>query len=159
LKARPRGAERSVAKHLSDIFVDLGLSPVERIPILGRTGPDLSSNELNLVIDVKSRKEVPATIFFPILGPFSFDQFFAVRLCCLSTLWDEGIHIAPLDFRSVLVTKYWEHMDEWRQEKNPQGVTALVLHRPTEPFGSALFIIHKSDYRRLYERCQILLNP
>lgn len=159
MKARPRGAERSVAKYLSDTFVELGLSPIQRIPILGRTGPDLSFNELDLVIDVKSRKEVPATIFFPILVPFSFDCFFAVRLCCLTALWDEEVKFAPLDYSSILVRKYWDHMDEWRREERPDGITALALHRPTEPFGSAVFIIHKTDYRRLYERCQTLLNP
>ena len=63
MKARPRSVERKVAAFLSRYFVQLGLSPVERIPVLGRSGPDITSNEWGLVIDVKSRLEVPKTPF------------------------------------------------------------------------------------------------
>ena len=59
MKATPRKAEREIALVFSQFFSDIGMSPVERIPILGRTGPDITINEANLVIDVKSRKSVP----------------------------------------------------------------------------------------------------
>ncbi len=59
MKARPRCVERSVAEALSSILN----TPVERIPVLGRTGPDLTYHPpLNLIVDVKSRINVPVSI-------------------------------------------------------------------------------------------------
>ena len=65
MKARPRRAEREVARHLSSFFEALGLPAVERIPVLGRTGPDITWNEFKLIVDVKSRLSVPKGISIP----------------------------------------------------------------------------------------------
>jgi hypothetical protein len=50
--------ERRVAEILSEHFVRMGLSPVQRIPVLGKVVPT-SRSTIGLVIDVKSRLEVP----------------------------------------------------------------------------------------------------
>ena len=69
MKARPRSVENEVAKYLSRKFAALELDPVERVPVLGRAGPDVSINQSQLAIDVKSRKEVPKIILCPRLTP------------------------------------------------------------------------------------------
>lgn len=63
MKARPRRAENRVAEVLSKIFSDVGKSPVKRIPVLGREGPDITWNEVKLIVDVKSRKANPKMMF------------------------------------------------------------------------------------------------
>jgi hypothetical protein len=143
VKARPRSVERSIADYLTLIFP--GLTPFSRIPVLGRTGPDLTINELNLVIDIKSRIEVPKQYMAFLTQD---DRFYVVPLNCLPTF--------PLPFdrtrySSVLVARWWDHMHAWTQQHHPHGITALILHRPKMPYGKAMFIVAKSDYGRLYE--------
>jgi len=58
-RRRWKRVEVRVAEILSEIFSDAGKDPVERIPILGRTGPDISHNQIELIVDVKSRHQVP----------------------------------------------------------------------------------------------------
>ena len=52
-----------MAEHLTAFFNSLGLREVHRIPVLGRTGPDIEINEFGLIIDVKSRLSVPTASF------------------------------------------------------------------------------------------------
>jgi len=150
MKARPRSVERKVAAFLSRYFVQLGLSPVERIPVLGRSGPDITSNEWGLVIDVKSRLEVPRTPFTP--HPIiDFDDelhLIGIKLKDLA-LMVEGAEAHPIDFSSALIRRWYEHMDEWTRTNYPQGIPALVLHRPKMPIGAALLILSQENRRRL----------
>ena len=39
------------------------MDPVERLPVIGRTGPDITMNKLALAVDIKSRLEVPKAVF------------------------------------------------------------------------------------------------
>jgi len=151
MKARPRAVENRVADALNEHFKALDVSQVERIPVLGRTGPDISLNELRLVVDVKSRKEVPKAIFFPLIGPFTFDGLVAVRLCNLPTLWDRNWSPALLGYSSKMITDYLEHMDEWTQAHAKDGVSCVILHRPEMPIGSSVVVIHSTSRRRLFD--------
>ncbi len=151
MKARPRSVENRVADALNDHFRLMGCSPVERIPVLGRTGPDISINEMNLVVDVKSRREVPKSIFFPLSVPFAFDGMVAARLTNLNTLWEPEHVPALLDFSSKLIRGYLEHMEEWTKAKAPGGVSCVILHRPEMPVGSSVAVIHSHNRRRLFE--------
>lgn len=63
MKRRPRRVEQKVAEHLTAFFAHLGLPEVKRIPVLGRTGPDIEINEFGLIVDVKSRQSVPTQSF------------------------------------------------------------------------------------------------
>jgi hypothetical protein len=139
-------------------FVRLGMTPVERIPVLGRTGPDLSINELKLVVDVKSRIEVPKALFFPLTVPFTFDHMTAVRLTNLYELWEENFddcfRSSPLAYSSKTVRDYLEHMEEWTAENCKDGVSCIVLHRPELPIGSCVAIIHSRSRRRLIEHAR-----
>lgn len=57
-------AERKIADELNRQFSDIGkFKTIERIPLLGREGPDLTVNESGLVINVKSRLEISRTLF------------------------------------------------------------------------------------------------
>jgi hypothetical protein len=160
MKARPRSVENRVAELVNDQLIPLGCSPVERIPVIGRTGPDLSVNEMNLIVDVKSRIEVPKSLFFPLLCPFHFDDMLAVRLTYLPLLWSEGwVQPAPLEFSSKIVRGYLEHMEEWTRERHPEGVSCVILHRPEMPIGSCVAIIHSTNRRRLIEYAKQCYTP
>jgi hypothetical protein len=131
---------------LSAVFVALGHAPVERQPVIGRTGPDLTLNAVGLVVDVKSRLEVPKTY----IGgcPRLHGELIVFPLKLL------GLPIEPLPcyHRSLLVERYWEHMDAWRRQKMPAGVTAVVLHRPALRFSAAQLVIHVDQFNLFEEK-------
>jgi hypothetical protein len=140
---------------LTELSKSVGASPVERIPVLGRTGPDITTNELGLVIDVKSRLEVPKGIFRK--NPTLFGELIGIPLDHLLLLAGD-LSFERSAFRSKLVERWFEHMDEWRREENPQGISSLALHRPKMPIGKSMFIIHKNSAEEL--KCQIMrLQP
>ena len=139
MKARPRRVEREIATILSDKFALIGLDPVERIPVLGRVGPDISLNAFGLVIDVKSRLEVPKG--FIVDQSTLFGDFIGIPISEMENL-DTPRVSGP---SSKLVTRWFWHMDEWRVQKAPSGITALVLHRPKLPYGNSILIIHKTQ--------------
>ena len=158
MKPRPRAVENRVAAYLTDLFVQAGMSPVERIPVLGRTGPDISLNELKLVVDVKSRLECPKTYF---CGTVCFDfEHWIIPLAQIPAFLDypdsqplEGeFPHKYLSYTSALVRGYWSHMDEWTRQYEPDGITAIVMHRPKMPVGRAVLIISKEDKRRFTTR-------
>ena len=154
MKQRPRSVERKVALILSEFYETLGLEPVERIPVLGRTGPDISINQLNLVIDVKSRLQVPTTYFIHqdcIIDFLDKNHLIGVSLDDIFMLFDEDAKTNYTKFSSVLVKRWYEHMDEWTKENCPTGITALVLHRPKMPVGKSLLILSKENRRRLIQ--------
>lgn len=150
MKPRPRHAERSIAEILSDFFSLYGYPPVRRIPVLGRTGPDIEINGFGLVVDVKSRLEVPKGVFFDRL--VSFCDYLAVPMEMLGELLISEAE--PVQFASVLVDRYYNHMHEWTVENCPSGITAVVLHRPKKPYGKAMLIMKKQDRRRFIEQCK-----
>ena len=146
MKARPRSVEREVANYLSSKFAEMKLDPVERIPVLGREGPDLTINQSKLAIDVKSRLEVPK-IMWRHHGATKWgitDPLVAVRLCEFEKLFvdlprSEAI-VPPKTVRG-----YMEHMAGWSQEHIP----AIVLHRPRIRIANAIFVIREADIQRL----------
>jgi hypothetical protein len=145
-RARFKSVECEVAKTLSDILFDVGKSPVYRIPILGRTGPDITINEVGLVIDVKSRKAIPERMFAIENTVTYFGDFVGFRL-------EDLLKVNRLDHSEIatmsnLVLKWWEHMDEWTQKYHP-GITTIILHRSRMPIGRATVIIHQKDRSEL----------
>lgn len=151
MQARPRSVENRVADALSKQFAQIHCAAVERIPVLGRAGPDITLNELNLVVDVKSRVEIPKALFFPLLHPFAFDAMTGARLKNLDALWCESAPLGCLDFSSKIVREYLAHMEEWTRANRPEGISCVVLHRPEMPIGESVALIYSSDRRRLIE--------
>ena len=151
MKPRPRRIEREVALHLSRFFTSHNLSPVERIPVLGRTGPDITINELGLVIDVKSRLSVPKTYVMECFKIMDYSRLIGVHLDCIDLLLGDA-NPGRIDFLSASVKKWYEHMDDWRRVEMPDGISALVLHRPGLAVGKSRLIISKNDRRRLIEK-------
>ena len=144
MKRRPRRIESEVAKHLSKEFAKLKLDPVERVPVIGRTGPDLTVNSSRLAIDVKSRKEVPKVMWkFKRLGKFG--GLLAVRLCEFERI------VADVPRPEVLLPKtvkdYMDHMAEW----DAGHIPAIVIHRPGMWTANAIFLIREADRERLIE--------
>jgi len=151
MKARPRRIENMVAEWITRLSVSKGYEPVERVPVIGRTGPDLTINGLGLVIDVKSRLEVPQSVLIDgPMGMIEMDGLIGVRLDCYELLFDRLIE--PNTFRrpSKIVKDYWLHMDEWKQQHYPKGITTLVLHKPGRHVGGSTFLIHSDERNKLY---------
>lgn len=155
MKARPRRTEREVAALLSEIFSCAGMSSVKRIPILGRTGPDIEINEVGLVVDVKSRRAVPKSALPKQRRAIQFSTgLIAFRL-------NEMADVANLTYDPVIstpisVSRWYDHMDEWRLEHRGDGITALVLHRPQMPIGNAAVVIKLSDRSLLCQRLHVV---
>ena len=128
MKARPRRVENQVADYLSAFFVGHGHDPVERIPILGRTGPDLTINSVGLVVDVKSRKSIPKCFTVPAQEVNYTGRYFICRLSSIERM-ATNIDDNWYDIKSKMVDDWYDHMDEWTKDNQPNGITALVLHR------------------------------
>jgi hypothetical protein len=152
MKARPRHAENTVASLLSDFYKEIDMKPVERIPVIGRTGPDITLNEFQLVVDVKSRKAIPPK-YVAFKKQYAYDfHYMIIPLHNLAEIRRKGF--APYSMAQVIamnskmIDGYWTHMDEWTQAHCPDGITAVVLHRPNLPYGNACLVISEQDRRR-----------
>jgi hypothetical protein len=156
MKARPRRIEREAAKHLSVFFRSLGLDDVERQPVIGRTGPDITLNDFQLVVDVKSRKSVPIT---PMLMKedkiiVCSDRWIGCRLGNPRELLDITPKAREVrDFK--MIGDWLDHMDEWTTKYCPEGITALILHIPGMPVKNSLLLVKFSHKERFYERCNL----
>lgn len=153
MKPRPRKAENRIAEELNKVFGDF--TPIERIPVLGRTGPDLTINELGLVVDVKSRKSNPKKFLKLLKGEKGhFVGFHEQPGLVFVRLSDVGKSITGWNLfkPSKTVEKYWMHMNEWTEKECPENLTAIVLHRPGMAYADSLVVMHINDRRELLER-------
>lgn len=149
MKARPRGVENLAAGQMNKIFIGLGMSPVERIPVLGREGPDITINESGLAVDVKSRIEVPKLLWKsnkghqanrPVLRQ---GGLLCVRLANLGCLYGDVSMSEDQLPGSKLVSDWLQHMAAWA---NPEGkVPAIVCHRPGMHTANAVFVMYAHD--------------
>jgi len=151
MKAKPRRAEREVASILSEHFAKAGYSPVERIPVLGRTGPDISLNKFKLIIDVKNRQKVPKC--FLVDEPTRCGRLIAFPLhTMIFEKYEES------DAQSLLVDYWIDHMEDWRKSNEPYGITAIVIRKPGTkelrgmPFGSSVMIIYFNQLEEYLRR-------
>jgi hypothetical protein len=155
LKAAPRRAEREIARILTERSALLGYDPIFRIPVLGKTGPDLTTNELNLVIDVKNRLECPKGYFRP--GLTSFGNLIGFPISEMELVAGEPTEEGPI---SKIVERWFAHMDEWRLKYHKKGITALVLHRPNQtpkmPFGKSVLLISNTQKEYFAQCLQIV---
>lgn len=159
MKPRPRSVEREVAEFLSRIYQANGYSPVKRIPILGRTGPDIELNETGFVIDVKSRLAVPQSHMLKAgtLGRFGLGasaDYIGVRLSELGRESFKGYDIRP----SKMVWDWLCHMDEWRSEQLPNGISVIILHKNRTRVANATFVIKTYDWRRVCQTIKTSLS-
>lgn len=154
MKPRPRQAENRVAEILSDFFSSHGLSPVERIPILGREGPDLTLNEARLVIDVKSRQTCPKGFFDAVqrTGKAAAGEIAIFRLDALSEALVENQGVYNIMRNSKTVNDWLVHMDEWMNDNISDGIPAVIIHQPNLPYGNAVLVMYQSDVGLLRER-------
>jgi hypothetical protein len=151
LKAVPRRAENATAKQLNILFNELGLDLVERLPVTGRTGPDISLNDIKLVVDVKSRQEIPASW---LAGPGEVifgDGMIGVRIPDVGKL--EGLRRRKVR-SSRIVRAYLEHMHEWTIQKCKNGISAIALRRPGMRSDATTVIIFEAQELEWYNRLQ-----
>jgi hypothetical protein len=147
---RWKSVERQVARQFSEILSGIGNSPVERIPLLGREGPDLTVGDTGLVINVKSRKKIPPRLMAP-KGTLLWigGDYVAFRM----NEWVRVVQQCQFTTRGEQpwkqLTDWWEFMDKWTKEFKPDGITSIFLHRPNMPIGLCTIVIKTSDLRRL----------
>ena len=151
---RWKAVERCIAAELNKRLSVIGnFTPIERIPLLGREGPDLTVNETRLVINVKSRESIHKRL---IPGPFQIlfcGDLVIFRLSELSCFQSILMDPIPVD-SSRMLEDWYALMDRWTKEFQPdKGISAIILHRPRMPYGDAGVAIHFNDLRRL--QCQI----
>jgi hypothetical protein len=148
---RWKDVERKEAAKLNEILSGIGnFTPVERIPLLGREGPDLTVNESKLVINVKSRERILTRLMAP-----------AGRLIYIGDLVGFRLeHLPVINFLAACTTDPWApltewycHMDKWTKQFQPDGISSIFLHRPRMPIGLTTVVIHINDFWRL--QCQI----
>lgn len=143
MKARPRHVEREVAAFFEKLRLEAALPApkIERIPVLGRTGPDLTfPNAFNLAIDVKSRLAVPKTLW-PSSLYLHGNHFLTIEL---GARWNSNNAMRPGPHEHWSVRNWLDHMAEWTDEHG--GFPALVLHRPGMPFERALLVMLESNF-------------
>ena len=155
MKGRPRSVEREVAAYLTQILSDAG-TPLVRIPVLGRTGPDITWNEVKLIVDVKSRKACPLGL---LAGPgeelFTDNGLIGIRLEDLRSVLKKPLQAGPVTPASKTVTDWLNHMQEWTRANEPDGISAIILHRPRMPIGHATVIISYSNRSTLCKRLML----
>lgn len=157
MKPRPRAAENGIAREINNIFIPLGFSEVKRIPVLGREGPDLTINETGLVIDVKSRKQCPSKFF-------SRENYLQTQgnipICAVSIENLPNLqNLTQVEtFGSVMVRRWLDHMDNWRKTEKPEGISAIILHRPRLPYGKSMFVFYHSDIGKIIRLFQVKEN-
>ncbi|MBN2500250.1 MAG: hypothetical protein JXB38_05740 [Anaerolineales bacterium] len=156
MKARPRDVENRVAEEFSKIFARYGLEPVERIPVLGRTGPDISINEAGFVIDVKSRLQCPKTYIYQDWQKHGIIKAGGVLLCPIK-FFDEFVlqgerEPTPIDFVSKMVAEWWCHMHGWTRDNCPDNYSMIVLHKPRLPIGNSIVVFLPYDRRPIHEQ-------
>lgn len=150
--SRWKGVERRVAAALNAALSGAGeFKPVERIPLLGREGPDLTVNETGLVINVKSRAEIPQRLFPDNGRILQIGKLFCFRLENIARIHDLPVSAATGSWQRL--TDWWLRMDRWTRECQPEGITCIIIHRPRMPVGHAGVVIHHTDLWRL--SCQI----
>jgi hypothetical protein len=170
MKARPRRVENKVAEFLTEYLQSRfgSVSKVERIPVLGRAGPDIDILPVyRIAIDVKSRKANPIRYKLNkgTLRYFWGDGFIhienksgwvrhphiACRLDDLDLLFDTENEETDNRPGTKTVSNWLVHMDEWCDENKPI-LPALVLHWPGTAIKRSAFVILDGDRRTLNDR-------
>ena len=140
-----------VANRLTAFFVNVNLGPVERLPVIGRTGPDITMNQLGLVVDVKSRLEVPKSVFEVEPGRvMRMQNYNIMRLADLDLLLEYDLPFQVNHKYSKMVRRWFVHMNRWRCANQPNGFTALVLHKPRMKYDDAVLVVQR--YKKLHAR-------
>jgi len=158
MKGRPRRIENRVAEEMSKFYESIDMSPVVRIPVTGRTGPDISLNEMKLAIDVKSRKSCPIKIR-PNRGELTYvrhphllsgTRWVGCQIQDLASIKVAQHFSHDYTLREVkpskMIQNWLDHMDEWSQQQyittQDEGlISALVIHNPGNQVKSAVLIV------------------
>jgi hypothetical protein len=146
MKSRPRSVEREVAERLTSHFETMGMSPVVRIPVLGRRGPDLTINESRWAVDVKSRLHVPICNYTIQCGKIHSapHDLLYIKLKEFPLIYSGDLPTSEHLFHSVQVKEWLDHMAGWSREEG-NSLPAIVLHRPGTWVDNAVFVINAVD--------------
>lgn len=175
MKGRPRRIENEVAKHISRYLAKFNLEEVGRIPVLGRTGPDIDVWPVfKIAVDVKSRKAIPQSYKLHgrhlqewAINDEDWDGWpqIGCRLCDLDLLFDtENVSMHLYRNMSSTVAFWLNHMSQWcgievtkevgkpMVVSHPDNIPALVLHWPGTPVKNSTFVIYEPHRRVINDR-------
>ena len=145
---RWKQVERGAAAELNHILSGVGnFTLVERIPLLGREGPDLTINETRLVINVKSRQIIPDRLFPASFQLLPIGDLVCFRMEDLPLVSRYGASTPTRPWKQL--QDWYDRMDKWTRECQPDGISAIFLHRPRMPYGRMGIAIHHEHLRRL----------
>lgn len=146
---RWKAVERSVAAKLTDVLSDVGNLKFERIPLLGRDGPDLTINSSGLVINVKSRKGIPQRLLPRHAHLIQIGDLVCFRLD--NIIGAGGFQATGTEKPWKQLQDWYDWMDDWtqRQPDKDRLISCIILHRPRLPVGKSGIVIHSSHLKRL----------
>ncbi len=108
-------------------------------------------NELGLAVDVKSRLEVPKSVFEVEPGcVMRMQDYYLMHLADLDLLLEYDLPFQTNSKYSRIVRRWFVHTDRWRCTKRVNGFTALVLHRPRMKYDDAVLVVQR--YKKLHTR-------
>jgi hypothetical protein len=163
MKARPRRIENRIAEELNKYFSFYRLSHIERIPVLGREGPDYTKNELGLNLDAKSRKAnpkshklhkgelsfyAPGTTYIP--DPYQdwhdedFDGYVGMKMMSLNRVLG---HDGPYPYNKIIRPS--AVVLKWLDKMDPLG--GLILHWPNTPVKNSVLIARWKTIEHIQE--------
>lgn len=161
MKSRPRSVERDVAKCIQDIQrVWYPNAVITRIPVLGRTGPDIWPGPMGLAIDVKSRlsmsKRIMAQGYYTLfMEDGNQDVYIGCRLENLvELLREQRLYIKVVPANKALLD-WWKHMDEWSQA-NGRLTSAVVTHIPGTWIKNATIWFLETQFDILRNKLEML---
>ena len=140
---------------LSRWFEKHGKAPVERQPIIGRTGPDITWNDVKLMVDAKNRLQVPKGYRISDVGIYQFGLLIGVRMRDLDLLLSDE-PVKEMRPASITVSSWFNHNAEWNQM--PFGsIPALIIRQPVRGWirEDATFLIRKKDRELLKRRMNV----
>jgi len=148
--------EKKIAEELNKYFSKIGMKNVERIPILGRNGPDLTVNESGLLIDVKHRLTNPKYLQLEDKQVAQVGSSLLMVKVKDIKLLAETEKIDIILRGSRIVRGYYDHKYSHSRQKRymPNGdvIPCNILQYPNCKYQDSVIIISKSDRSLLNER-------
>jgi len=149
MKSRPRNAENRCAAELTKAVQEYGIDfEFIRVPVIGRTGPDITfPNPLNLVVDVKTRLEVPKKLFAGLTVDISYTTplYSITQVKNLPRAWMGTQNVRV--WNSVLVEEWLHHISIWANKHG--AIPCLILHRPDMKYHDSAVVIWQTDIQPL----------
>jgi len=146
-RGRWKRFERRVADEINSQVSQYGCKTETRIPVNGRTGPDIYFSEVGMAVSVKQRLAVPLSYEAPQDGVVLFGDLYAARLHHAFDLFrrldKEGV-TRQTKGGSRVVARWHREILEWCEAQGDSSpFPVLVIAKPATWVRNATFLVHK----------------